>query len=147
MLNHIAIHGRLTANPELRKTQSQVSVTSFTVAVDRSYKKDEEKITDFFSVVAWRGLAEMICKYFAKGKEIVVFGSMQSRHYEDKDGNKRIAWEILADEVDFCGSKSTGAIDVPPPIGAPAQAQSPVPTQAPVQTNLSAILDDQELPF
>lgn len=105
MLNHITIHGRLTQNVELKQTQSGVSVCNFTVAVDRSYSKGEDKITDFFTVVCWRGLADMVAKYFTKGKEIVVSGEMQSRKWRDNDGNNRISWEILADSVDFCGSK------------------------------------------
>lgn len=108
-LNNITIHGRLTADPELKTTQSGISVTSFTVAVDRQYKSGEDKITDFFTVVAWRGLAEMVCRYFMRGKEILVSGSMESRKFTDKDGNNRIAWELLANSVDFCGSKSETA--------------------------------------
>ena len=106
MFNHITIHGRLTADPELKQTQSGVSVCNFTVAVDRSYKNGEEKQTDFFTVVCWRGLADMVSKYFAKGKEILVSGEMQSRKWQDNDGNNRISWEIMASGVDFCGSKS-----------------------------------------
>ena len=106
MLNHITIHGRLTAEPELKQTQSGVSVCNFTVAVDRSYKNGEEKQTDFFTVVCWRGLADMVSKYFAKGKEIIVSGEMQSRKWQDNEGNNRISWEIMANGVDFCGSKS-----------------------------------------
>lgn len=105
MLNTITIHGRLTADPELRQTQSGVSVCNFTVAVDRSYSKGEDKITDFFTVVCWRGLADMVSKYFGKGKEIIVWGEMQSRRWQDNDGNNRISWEIQANGVDFCGSK------------------------------------------
>ena len=107
MLNKISIHGRLVRDPELKTTPSGVSVCNFTVAVDRSYtKQGEEKQTDFFECVAWRGLADTISKYFTKGKEIVVTGEMQSRKWQDKDGNNRISWEIMADSVDFCGSKS-----------------------------------------
>jgi single-strand DNA-binding protein len=105
MLNCIAIHGRLTADPELKTTQSGVPSCRFTVAVDRSYSKGE-KMTDFFSVVCWRGLAETVSKYFHKGKEIVVRGEMQSHKWTDKDGVNRVSWEIMADSVDFCGSKS-----------------------------------------
>lgn len=107
MLNTITIHGRLTHDVELKKTQSGVSVCNFTVAVDRAYSKGEEKLTDFFTVVCWRGLAEMVAKYFEKGKEILVCGEMQSRKWKDTDGNNRIAWEIQANGVDFCGSKAT----------------------------------------
>lgn len=106
MLNHIVVHGRLTSNPELRQTQSGVSVCNFTVAVDRSYKSGEEKQTDYFLCVAWRGLADVVGKFFTKGKEIVVSGEMQSRKWQDNDGNNRISWEIMANGVDFCGSKS-----------------------------------------
>ena len=106
MYNHIVVHGRLTADPELKQTQSGVSVCNFTVAVDRSYKNGEEKQTDFFTVVCWRGLADMVSKYFAKGKEILVSGEMQSRKWQDNEGNNRTAWEIMANSVDFCGSKS-----------------------------------------
>lgn len=106
MLNHITIHGRLTQDVELKKTQSGVSVCNFTVAVDRSYKNGEEKQADFFTVVCWRGLADMVSKYFAKGKEILVSGEMQSRKWQDNEGNNRISWEIMANGVDFCGSKS-----------------------------------------
>ena len=106
MYNHIVVHGRLTADPELKETQSGVLVCNFTVAVDRSYKNGEEKQTDFFAVVCWRGLADMVSKYFAKGKEILVSGEMQSRKWQDNEGKNRVSWEIMANGVDFCGSKS-----------------------------------------
>lgn len=105
MLNSIIIMGRITADPELRTTQSGLSVTSFTVAVDRAYSK-EEKQTDFIPVVAWRGTADFVTKYFHKGSMIAVQGSLQTRNYEDKQGNKRTAYEVLADQVSFCGSKT-----------------------------------------
>lgn len=108
MLNCAIIMGRLTADPELRKTPSDVSVTSFTVAVDRKYNKDEEKIADFINVVAWRGSADFVCKYFKKGQMIAVQGEIQTRNYDDKDGIKRWVTEIIADNVSFCGSKSNG---------------------------------------
>lgn len=105
-MNFIAIHGRLVRDPESRHTQSGVSVCNFTVAVDSSYSRQgEEKQTTFFDVVCWRGLADMVSKYFHKGKEIVVTGEMQSRKWQDKDGNNRVSWEIMASSVDFCGSK------------------------------------------
>lgn len=106
MLNNITIHGRLTANPELKQTQSGVSVCSFTVAVDRSYSNGEEKITDFFNCTAWRGLGEMISKYFTKGKEILVSGEMHGDKYTDSEGKNRVAWKVQVNTVDFCGSKS-----------------------------------------
>ena len=132
MLNHITIHGRLTANPELKQTQSGVSVCNFTVAVDRSYKNGEEKQTDFFTVVCWRGLADMVSKYFAKGKEILVSGEMQSRKCQDNEGNNRISWEIMAIGVDFCGSKSDNG------------GNSLTTNSA---SNMEEISPDDELPF
>lgn len=119
MLNHITIHGRLTVDPELKQTQSGVSVCNFTVAVDRSYKSGEEKQTDFFTVVCWRGLADMVSKYFAKGKEILVSGEMQSRKWQDNEGNNRTSWEIMANVVDFCGSKSDNGGNSAPTNSAP----------------------------
>ena len=107
-LNHIIIHGRLTADPELKQTPSGVSVCTISVAVDRSYKSGEEKQTDFFTVVCWRDLADMVGKFFQKGKEILVSGNMQSRKWQDKEGNSRVSWELLAKSVDFCGSKGSG---------------------------------------
>lgn len=109
MLNCAVFMGRITANPELRTTPNGVSVTSFTVAVDRSYQRaGEERQTDFINVVAWRGTAEFVSGYFRKGSMIAVQGSIQTRSYEDKNGNKRTAFEIVADNVNFCGSKNEG---------------------------------------
>lgn len=104
-MNYITIHGRLTRDPELRKTQSDVSVCNFSVAVDRRYQSKEEKLTDFFDCVAWRGLADLINTHFSKGKEILLSGEMQSRKWKDKEGNNRISWEIQVESFDFCGSK------------------------------------------
>lgn len=106
MLNVIVIMGRLCSDPELRTTQSGLSVTSFTVAVDRAYKKDDEKQTDFINCVAWRGTADFVTTYFKKGQMIAVQGSLQTRNYEDKNGNKRTAYDVVADNVSFCGSKN-----------------------------------------
>ena len=106
MLNSISIHGRLVRDPELRTTQSGVSVCAITVAVDRSYaKQGEEKQTDFIDVVCWKNTAEIVSRYFVRGKEIIVNGSLQSRKWKDKNGNDRITWEIQANSVDFCGGK------------------------------------------
>lgn len=132
MVNHIIIHGRLTADPELKQTQSGVSVCNFTVAVDRSCKNGEEKQTDFFTVVCWRGLADMVAKYFIKGKEILVSGEMQSRKWQDNDGNNRTSWEIMANGVDFCGSKSENGGNSAPTNSAP---------------KMEEISPDGELPF
>ena len=107
MLNHITIMGRLTRDPELRRTGTGVAVASFTVAVDRDYsgKDGGEKETDFIDCVAWRGTGEFVSKYFAKGSMAVVSGRLQIRSWTDKDGNKRRTAEVVADNVYFGDSK------------------------------------------
>lgn len=114
MLNSVVIMGRLTAAPELKTTNSGVSVTSFTVAVDRRFQKQgEDKQADFLNVVAWRQTADFVCNYFNKGSMIAVQGELQTRSYKDKDGNKRTATEIVADNVSFCGGKKDSAAAEP----------------------------------
>ena len=107
MLNHITIMGRLTRDPELRTTQSGVSVTSFTVAVDRDFggRDGGERQTDFIDCVAWRQTGEFVSKYFHQGSMIVVSGRLQSRKWQDRDGNNRTSWEINADNVYFGESR------------------------------------------
>ena len=105
MLNHITIMGHLVRDPELRKTQSGVSVVSFTVAVDRDFKNGDEKVTDYIDCTAWRGTADFISKFFTKGKAIVVDGSLNSRKWTDKEGNNRVSWEVQAQNVYFADSK------------------------------------------
>ena len=106
MLNVAVVMGRLVADPELRHTPSDVAVTSFTLAVDRSYvKSGTERQADFIDVVAWRSTADFVCKYFRKGQMMAVHGSIQTRTYTDKDGNKRKATEIVANDVNFADSK------------------------------------------
>lgn len=105
MLNRAVMMGRLCADPELKHTQTQVAVCSFRIAVDRDYGKNDQKETDFFDVVAWRATAEFICKYFTKGRMIVVDGRMQTRPWTDRDGNKRITTELVADNAYFGDSK------------------------------------------
>ncbi len=117
MANLIIVHGRLTADPELRQTTGNVPVTSFSIAVPRRFKKDE---TDFLDVVAWRKAAEFTCQYFTKGKWIEVIGELQARTYTDKEGKNRKAVEIVADQVNFVGNKpkddtTSGASSAPPP--------------------------------
>ena len=110
MLNHIVIMGRLTRDPELRSTQSGVSVASFTVAVDRDFggRDGGERQTDFIDCVAWRQTGEFVSKYFHKGSMIVVSGRLQSRKWQDRDGNNRTSWEINADNVYFGESRASG---------------------------------------
>ena len=109
MLNRIIIMGRLTRDPELRRTQSGLPVTSFSLAVDRDFKgQNGERETDFIDVVAWRATAEFVSKYFTKGRMAVVEGRLQLRDWTDRDGNKRRAAEVVADNVYFGDSRRDG---------------------------------------
>ena len=106
MLNNVVIMGRLTRDPELRRTQSGTAVTSFTMAVDRDFKSQSgEKETDFIDVVAWRNTGEFAAKYLAKGRMAAVEGRIQVRDWQDKDGNRRKSVEVVADNVYFADSK------------------------------------------
>ncbi len=129
MLNRAILMGRLVADPELRQTPNGVSVCSFRIAVDRNYSKDRERQTDFIDIVAWRQSAEFVSRYFSKGKMIIVEGSIQTRNYEDKNGNKRTAVEVVADNVQFGESKSasqqSAGYGVPMPTQAPPAPASP----------------------
>ena len=124
MLNHIVIMGRLTRDPELRRTGSGVAVASFTLAVDRDFsgKDGGEKEVDFIDAVAWRQTGEFVSKYFGKGRMAVVSGRLQIRKWTDKDGNNRRTAEIVADNVYFGDSKkdSSGDATVATPAAAPA---------------------------
>lgn len=103
--NKVILIGRLTADPELKQTNNGTLVTSFSIAVDRRAVKDAEKKTDFINIVAWRLLAQFVCKYFTKGMPILVVGSIQTRAWSTQQGEKRIAVEVVADEVSFAESK------------------------------------------
>lgn len=128
MLNQINIMGRLTKDPELRRTGSGTAVASFTIACDRDFSNKEsgEKETDFIDCVAWRSTAEFVDKYFSKGRMIVVSGRLQKRNYTDKDGNKRYATEVVADSVYFGDSKKEDAQSTPQ-YGAPQYGQQTAP--------------------
>lgn len=139
MLNTAILMGRLTADPELKTTNSGISVTSFCVAVDRRYQKDGEKQADFLNVTAWRQNAEFICKYFHKGSMIAVQGSIQTRNYEDKNGNKRTAVEIVADNVSFCGSKAEAA--------AQTAQNAPRPSVNTTNDDFTPLNTDNDFPF
>lgn len=104
--NKVILGGRLTADPELKTTQSGVSVCSFSLAVNRKTGKDQEQKTDFITVQSWRQTAEFICRYFKKGSSICVVGSIQTRSWQDQNGNKRTATEVVADEAMFVDSKN-----------------------------------------
>ena len=148
MLNKIILMGRLTRDPELRRTSSGTAVTSFSLAVDRDFKSQGgDKETDFIDIVAWRSTAEFVSKYFTKGRMAVVEGRLQIRDWTDKDGGKRRSAEVVADNVYFGDSKRDGAGDYG---AAPAYG---MPTRAPMapmggQSDFAEIgEEDGELPF
>lgn len=143
-LNVAIIMGRLTADPELRTTQSGLSVCKFTVACDR-YSKD--KGADFIRCIAWRNTADMIAKWFSKGKMIAVEGSIQVDNYEDKDGNKRTATSILVNRVNFCGDKAGSAGSSGNRQNAPAQQTSSSNDALGDLGDFEEILSDGEPPF
>lgn len=129
MLNKIIIMGRLTRDPELRHTQSDTAVTSFTLAVDRDFKgEDGKRATDFIDVVAWRAAAEFVAKYFIKGRMAIVEGRLQLRDWKDKDGNARRSAEVIADNVYFGDSKKEAS---------ESTLEDPLPEQA----------EDEQMPF
>ncbi len=143
MLNRITIMGRLTRDPELRRTQSGVSVCSLTVAVDRDFKSQSgEKQTDFIDVVAWRQTGEFISNYFQKGSMIIVDGSLQSRKWQDKQGQNRTSWEVIANNVYFGESKRSGG-----DAGNYAPAPSAEDYAAPASGGFAEIEEDGDLPF
>ena len=149
--NKVILGGRLTADPELKTTQSGVSVTTFPIAVNRKANKDGESVPDFFSVTAWRNTAEFVSRFFRKGSHICVVGSMQARSWTDKNGVKHSGVDVIADEAMFVDAKSEMPVFCP---GSKTEAK-----QAP-QTNVFSTpgardhleddmeeLDDDELPL
>jgi single-strand DNA-binding protein len=134
MLNHITIMGRMTRDPELRRTGSGVAVASFTVAVDRDFGNSGEKETDFIDCVAWRNTGEFVSKHFSKGSMIVVSGRLQIRSWTDKDNNKRRTAEIVAENVYFGDSNKK-------------EPNAGYHETAPAATSFSLLDDDAPLPF
>ena len=134
MLNHIVLMGRLTKNPELRRTSSGIAVASFSLAVERDFSSREsgEKETDFIDIVAWRGTAEFVAKYFTKGRMVAVSGRLQIRSWTDKDGARRRSAEVVAETVYFADSRRQSDAD-------DAGLQAP-PEPEPLE-------DDSDLPF
>ena len=167
MLNHIVIMGRLTRDPELRRTGSGIAVASFSVAVDRDFGKNEngERETDFIDCVAWRQTGEFVSKYFTKGRMAVVSGRLQIRSWTDKDGNKRRSAEVVADNVYFGDSKrdndggnssysgnayggnSYGGNAYSAPAPAPSYGGYTAPASAPASDFAMLEDDDAQLPF
>ena len=155
MLNHIVLMGRLTRDPELRRTGSGTPVATFTLAVDRDFGSREsgERETDFIDIVAWRNTAEFVSKYFAKGRMAVVSGRLQIRNWNDKDGNKRRSAEVVADNVYFGDSKREGAGGFDQTYSQPAFSQQPAygydqPVPGPAASDFAMLEgNDDELPF
>ena len=151
-MNMVCLLGRLTADPELRHTQTQIPVTSFTLAVDRTYQpKGQERQADFINIVAWRQTAEFVTRYFHKGQRMALTGTLQSRRYVDRDGNNRTAYEVVADNVFFAESKSQNGGYQP---AAPSfDSQVPQYTEAPASFSTAApgdfveVVGDEDLPF
>ena len=131
-LNKVIMGGRITSDPELKTTQSGISVTQFNLAVNRKVKQGEEQKTDFFNVTAWRQTAEFIARYFNKGSSICIVGSLQNNSWTDQNGQKRYKMDILADEVMFVDSRS----------------DSPAPTvTTPIVPKFEEVKTDEDLPF
>ena len=129
MLNKVVLLGRLTRDPELRHTQSNIPVASFTLAVDRGYKRDNDAVNaDFINIVAWRGTAEFVSKWFSKGQLVAVSGKLQTRNYTDANGNNRTVTEVVADEAFFAESKkSAGTVEDLESFGEPVTDNEPLP--------------------
>lgn len=161
MLNVVAVMGRLVADPMMRQTTNGINVASFRIACDRNRAdQNGQRQADFFDVVAWRGTADFVCKYFQKGSLIAIDGQLQSRQYQDKQGNNRTAIEIIATNVNFAGPKSSNPGNggsygnsynaVPAQSSAPARPvmSEPVPSYSAGSNEDFAVIDDSEdLPF
>lgn len=132
-VNKVILQGNLTKDPEARTTTSGVSVTTFSIAVGRRFAKPEDEVkADFFTCVAWRGLADFVAKNFVKGKAIVVVGNLQNRNYTDSNGQKRYVTEVVAEECHFAGSKEQSADN---------NAENTAPI------NFEELSTEEELPF
>ena len=145
MLNCVTLIGRLTADPELRTTTTGKSVANFTIAVDRSYSKGGNKETDFINIVCWEGTADFVSKYFSKGSMIAIQGRIQTRNYEDGNGNKRTAFEVVATEVSFCGGKNENSSTQPENSSTDTSTASGFATALP--SDFEEIEVDEDLPF
>ena len=161
-MNKVILMGRLTKDPEVKQTPSNIAVCSFTVACDRRFKtQNGERQTDFISCVAWRQQATLLGNYFHKGSRIAVVGTLQSRSYDDQNGQKRYVTEVVVDEVEFVDTKADGqnytgsasaqAAPMAPQVQAPAQTapQTPPPAQQ-IDPGFEASMDSDDsssLPF
>ena len=154
-LNKIFLIGNMVADPELKQTPNGVPVTSFRIAVNRKFaRQGEQQQTDFFDVVCWRQQAEFVCKWFSKGKPILIIGAMQSRTWADQNEQKRYNWEVIADEVTFVERKNDTqpngnvASSLPePPAGYPSASVQTTLTSTIPAGNYEEVSPDDELPF
>ncbi|MBQ3390940.1 MAG: single-stranded DNA-binding protein [Clostridia bacterium] len=153
-MNKVILMGRLTANPELKHTQSNLPVVNFTLAVNRPYtKQGQERQADFIDIVCWRSTAEFVSRYFTKGQQVAVCGSLQVRNWQDQQGNKRRSYEVVADEVYFADSKRDNAAASGGYGGAYASASNAAsapaaePAYASPSTDFEVITEDDGLPF
>ncbi len=148
-MNVVCLLGRLTADPELRHTPNQIPVTSFSIAVDRPYRgQDQQRQTDFINVVAWRGTAEFICRYFHRGNRIAIQGSLQTRQFLDKDNNKRTVYEVVAENAYFAESKSSGGGNFSPaPFPTPEYSETAPAFSTAAPGDFEEIVGDDDLPF
>lgn len=151
MLNVVAIMGRLVADPELKTTPAGINVCTFRIACDRSFvQQSQQRQADFIDVVAWRHNADFLCKYFAKGSMVAVQGRLQTRQYQDRNGNKRTAVEVVADSLSFAGSsKKPGGQAVDEGGEAPpSDYRDPAPAYSQGDADDFAVIDDNDdLPF
>ena len=158
MLNVVAIMGRLVADPELRTTPQGTNVCSFRIACDRNFvRQGEQRQADFIDIVAWRSQAEFVSKYFQKGSLIAIEGSLQTRQYQDKNGNNRTAIEIVANNVNFAAPKSANAAPMgdagygapmAAPAARPAVQANPAPSYSAGSNDDFALIEDEgDLPF
>ena len=152
MLNVVAIMGRLVADPELRTTPAGVNVCQFRIACDRNFaRQGEQRQADFVDIVAWRAQADFVCKYFSKGSLIAINGRIQTRNYQDKNDNNRTAFAVVAENINFGGSKGTGSAKVAD--GGEAAPRSDAWSKADPPANYGgvddfAVIDDNDdLPF
>ena len=152
MLNIVAIMGRLVRDPELRTTQQGTSVCSFRIACDRNYTPNgQERKADFVDIVAWRAQADFVCKYFSKGSLIAINGRIQTRNYQGKDGNNRTAFAVVAENINFGGSKGTGSAKVADGGEAAPRSDAWPKTDPPANysgvDDFAVIDDSDDLPF
>ena len=151
MLNKVILMGRLTRDPELKYTPSNVAVVSFSLAVDRNFaRQGEQRATDFISCVAWRNQAEFLSKYFVKGQLLALSGSIQTRQYDDKDGKRVYVTEVVADEIHFAERRTDGQGAAPVQQAAPQVTRTAAPAQSVPQApadDFVILPDDDDLPF